>query len=274
MDGGTLRPVGRMAGKPEYDDEGQLLRFTPANFVLAHGKINGRRVVIGGEDFTIAGGFHPNSGNILITMKISKWLLYSHLLHLLGLPSALLASHQRPIIALFVSGGSPNTAGLKKSIATEKEALRFRCPLVRLHEGGGGSVGGNKKADSRDTNARLADGGDDSQKAAPAPLVEEGAPPTPKKPGKGRQHGGDGGNVFAENRFSSVGEVLAAVPVACAAMGAVAGLPASRFVASHFTVMTPNAQVLVAGPRVVERAWEGTVKKGLTKEELGCEQHA
>jgi acetyl-CoA carboxylase carboxyltransferase component len=54
-----------------------------------------------------------------------------------------------------IAGCSPNTAGLKKSVATEKEALRFRCPLVRLHEGGGGSVGGNKKADSRDTNARL-----------------------------------------------------------------------------------------------------------------------
>jgi hypothetical protein len=49
--------------------------------------------------------------------------------------------------------------------------------------------------------------------------------------------------VFGGNRFTSVGEVLAAVPVASAALGAVAGLPASRFVASHFTVMSADAQV-------------------------------
>eukprot|EP01047_Picozoa_sp_COSAG01_P028979 COSAG01_NODE_1968_length_8769_cov_5.768166_10_plen_152_part_00 len=47
VDAGTFRPLGRMAGKAEYDDSGQLARFTPANFVLAHGKINGRPVVVG-----------------------------------------------------------------------------------------------------------------------------------------------------------------------------------------------------------------------------------
>lgn len=36
--------------------------------------------------------------------------------------------------------------------------------------------------------------------------------------------------------------------------------------------MTANAQVLVAGPRVVERAWEGVVNPGLTKQELGGPQ--
>lgn len=227
-DPGTLRPIGRMAGKPEYDDNGEIVSYTPANFVLAHGKVGGRRIVCAGEDFTIG-------------------------------------------------GGSPNTAGLKLSTATEKEALRFRCPLVRLHEGGGGSVGGNKKTDSRDTNARLTDSSDTNEKpsvtpsptAAAAPQQEEQSAPKPKrKP----PSGGAAGNVFAGNRFTSVGEVLAAVPVACAALGSVAGLPASRFVASHFTVMTPDAQVLVAGPRVVERAWEGTVQKGLTKQELGGPQ--
>ena len=227
-DPGSLKPIGRMAGKPEYDEDGNVVSYTPANFILAHGKIAGRRIVVGGEDFTIG-------------------------------------------------GGSPNTAGLKKSTATEKEALRFRCPLVRLHEGGGGSVGGNKKTDTRDTNARLTAAGPDAEKqVTPNPTAAASASEAPAVPNKNKKPfqkpSGDGGNVFAGNRFTSVGEVLAAVPVACAAMGSVAGLPASRFVASHFTVMTPDAQVLVAGPRVVERAWEGTVPKGLTKEELGGPQ--
>ena len=43
-------------------------------------------------------------------------------------------------------------------------------------------------------------------------------------------------------------------------------MPAARFVASHFRVMTKEtAQILVAGPAVVERAFG----KKMTKEELG-----
>ena len=32
LDTGTFRPIGRMAGKPEYDDDGNLARFTPGTF--------------------------------------------------------------------------------------------------------------------------------------------------------------------------------------------------------------------------------------------------
>jgi Acetyl-CoA carboxylase, carboxyltransferase component (subunits alpha and beta) len=37
-----------------------------------------------------------------------------------------------------VKGGSPNPAGLRKSVYTEELALQYKMPLVRLHEGGGG----------------------------------------------------------------------------------------------------------------------------------------
>src|SRR5690606_17018159 len=50
-----------------------------------------------------------------------------------------------------------------------------------------------------------------------------------------------------------------------AALGPVAGMPAARLVASHFSVMVENAQVLIAGPKVVARA----LNENLTKEELG-----
>ena len=39
-----------------------------------------------------------------------------------------------------VSGGSPTVAGLRKSVYAEDYAYRLRMPLVRFHEGGGGSV--------------------------------------------------------------------------------------------------------------------------------------
>jgi acetyl-CoA carboxylase carboxyltransferase component len=59
---------------------------------------------------------------------------------------------------------------------------------------------------------------------------------------------------------------MSLVPVASAAVGAVAGFPAARLAASHFAVMTRDtAQVMVAGPAVVERA----LGQKLGKEELG-----
>ena len=125
-----------------------------------------------------------------------------------------------------IKGGSPNAAGLRKSIYAEDLALRYRVPLIRLHEGGGGSVGGA--------------GG----KTVGTPVYE--AP-----------------------RFRSVAQAMASVPVATAALGPVAGLPAARLVAAHFSVMSRDtAQVLIAGPAVVRRA----IGENKTKEELGGAQ--
>ena len=42
-----------------------------------------------------------------------------------------------------LKGGSPNGAGLRKSIYAEELAVQFKLPLVRMLEGGGGSVAGS-----------------------------------------------------------------------------------------------------------------------------------
>ncbi|MEM9739784.1 MAG: carboxyl transferase domain-containing protein [Pseudomonadota bacterium] len=177
VDAGSFDEIGQGAGAAERGANGELLDFTPANFVLGFAQIEGRRVVVGGEDFTL-------------------------------------------------KGGSPSPAGLRKSVYTEDLALQHRIPLVRLHEGAGGSVGGS------------------------------GGPSLPSP-------------VFAPSRFRSVAQTLGTVPVASAALGAVAGLPAARLVSSHFSVMSKStAQVLVAGPAVVERA----MGEKLSKDELGGAQ--
>jgi acetyl-CoA carboxylase carboxyltransferase component len=56
LDDGSFREIGALAGKASYDDAGQLASFMAANFVLGTGRINGRKVVVGGDDFTIRGG--------------------------------------------------------------------------------------------------------------------------------------------------------------------------------------------------------------------------
>ena len=167
---------GMGAGAPEFDENGKQTGFTPANYVMGMAKINGRNVVVGGEDFTL-------------------------------------------------KGGSPNAAGLRKSVYAEDMALHYKVPLVRLLEGGGGSVAGSSKH------------------------------PRPQ-----------GDPVFSTPRFLSIANILGQVPVASAALGPVAGFPAARLVASHFSVMVEGkSQVLIGGPQLVKRA----LGEDLTKEELG-----
>ncbi|MBT5780267.1 MAG: propionyl-CoA carboxylase [Rhodospirillaceae bacterium] len=178
LDSDSFEELGGASGDATRDDEGNLSEFAPANYVLGFGMIDGRRCVVGGEDFTL-------------------------------------------------KGGSPNAAGLRKSVYAEELACTYKVPLVRLHQGAGGSVAG-------------AGGSGGKPKTVGAPVNQ--AP-----------------------RFKSVAQAMATVPVASAALGAVAGLPAARLVASHFSVMTKDSQILVAGPAVVERA----LGKKLSKEELG-----
>jgi acetyl-CoA carboxylase carboxyltransferase component len=178
LDRESFGEQGPIAGYGETDDDGKLRDFTPANYVLGMGRIEGRSVVVGGEDFT-----------------------------------------QR--------GGSPSPAGLRKSVFAEEMAVQYRVPLIRFLQGGGGSVAGTS--------------------------------------GKGAQVTA-GSPVNTPHRFLSVAQAMASVPCVSAGLGAVAGLPAARLVASHFSLMTRHtSQVLVAGPAVVERA----LGESLSKDELG-----
>ena len=81
LDKNSFNELGRIAGSSSYNETGELIDFTPANFLLGFGKINNRDVIIGGEDFTL-------------------------------------------------KGGSPNPAGLRKSIYTEELALKYLLPLI------------------------------------------------------------------------------------------------------------------------------------------------
>ncbi len=176
LDPGSFSEHGKATALPDYDDNETFTGYVPANYVVGFGRIDERRVVVGGEDFTL-------------------------------------------------KGGSPNAAGLRKSVYAEHLASRFRVPLVRMLEGGGGSVKGS-----------------------------------------GRKGGTVGEPVYTEPRFKIIADAMGQVPIASAALGAVAGFPAGRLVASHFSVMTRyTSQILIGGPALVERA----LGVKMSKEELG-----
>jgi acetyl-CoA carboxylase carboxyltransferase component len=55
LDPGSFHETGALAGVPTYEGD-RLTEFRPSNFVMGSGHVDGRRVVIGGDDFTVRGG--------------------------------------------------------------------------------------------------------------------------------------------------------------------------------------------------------------------------
>lgn len=55
-DGASFHEIGALAGVGRYDDDGNLIEFTPANFVFGTAEIDGRPVILSGDDFTVRGG--------------------------------------------------------------------------------------------------------------------------------------------------------------------------------------------------------------------------
>lgn len=57
VDAGSFEEVGSIAGSASYsEDDRELESFTPANFIAGLARIDGRRVAIGADDFTVRGG--------------------------------------------------------------------------------------------------------------------------------------------------------------------------------------------------------------------------
>ena len=99
LDPGSFHEVGALAGLGEYD-EGELVDFTPASYVMGLGKIDGRTVAIGGEDFTIQGG------SAVFPMQRSKGGLG-------GFCEELAVEYRVPLI-LLIDGAGANVSATKK----------------------------------------------------------------------------------------------------------------------------------------------------------------
>ncbi|MFM7689758.1 MAG: acyl-CoA carboxylase subunit beta [Alphaproteobacteria bacterium] len=56
VDKDSFHEVGAIAGRGEYDAKGDLVTLTPSNCVMGRAEIEGRPVVVVGDDFTVRGG--------------------------------------------------------------------------------------------------------------------------------------------------------------------------------------------------------------------------
>src|ERR1700749_848283 len=178
----AFHEIGAVSGIGEYDEHGELKHLTPANCVFGRGKVDGRTVVVVGDDFT-------------------------------------------------VRGGSADASISAKPLMAEEMAHDFRLPIIRVIEGSGG--GGSVKTTETKGGANLP--------------------------------GGMGGPRW----YWSTTANMARVPVVGLGLGSVAGLGAARLAASHYSVMTKNSAMFVAGPPVVKRLGPVIGQQELGKQELG-----
>lgn len=56
IDKGSFHEIGAVSGIGEYDANGDLKKLTPANCVFGRARVDGRTVVVVGDDFTVRGG--------------------------------------------------------------------------------------------------------------------------------------------------------------------------------------------------------------------------
>ena len=56
LDPGSFHEIGSVTGAAEYGPDGKMTGFTPVPFIFGRGLIDGRPVVVAGDDFTVRGG--------------------------------------------------------------------------------------------------------------------------------------------------------------------------------------------------------------------------
>lgn len=87
-DPASFNEIGKTAGVAEYDDEGVLINLTPSNFVFGLAKLDGRPVILSGDDFTVRGGSAdatiPEKRNTSETMALELGLPHVRLVDGMG----------------------------------------------------------------------------------------------------------------------------------------------------------------------------------------------
>ncbi|WP_163851901.1 acyl-CoA carboxylase subunit beta [Pseudooceanicola aestuarii] len=112
-DAGSFRELGKLTGKGRYDEHGRMEDFTPSNSVVGYGRVNGRKVVISGDDFTIRAGSSESTVS-------DKWVYAERIAH----------EYEMPLVRLV------DTAGGSVKLLEQQQATKLpgyaRWPSISL----------------------------------------------------------------------------------------------------------------------------------------------
>ena len=88
VDEDSFFEAGPLVGAAEYDADGNLTEFLPGAYVMGMGKIDGRPIAIGGDDFTISGGsphnVHKGQGQFTQRLSLQYGIPYVQLIEGVG----------------------------------------------------------------------------------------------------------------------------------------------------------------------------------------------
>ena len=104
VDSGSWREWGALAGDAEYDDAGNLVSVRPSNTVVGTARIDGRRVAIEADDYTIRGG----STEATIS---EKWIYPNRYALEMGMPIVRLVENAGGSVKLIEKAGSTKIPG-------------------------------------------------------------------------------------------------------------------------------------------------------------------
>jgi acetyl-CoA carboxylase carboxyltransferase component len=79
VDPGSFREAGRITGRGHYDGDGGFASLTPVNAIIGTGRIDGRKVAVSADDFTLRAG----SSEATIS---DKWVYAERIAHQLRMP--------------------------------------------------------------------------------------------------------------------------------------------------------------------------------------------
>lgn len=61
LDADSFRELGRITGRGRYDEEGRLVDLQPVNAIIGSGRVEGRKIVVSADDYTIRAGSSEGS---------------------------------------------------------------------------------------------------------------------------------------------------------------------------------------------------------------------
>jgi len=83
LDPDSFHEIGAIAGQAVYGPDNKLIDFTPANSVFGRGTIDGRSVMVAGDDFTVRGG--SADASIWEKMRMSEIMAHDYRMPLIRL---------------------------------------------------------------------------------------------------------------------------------------------------------------------------------------------
>ena len=104
LDEASFQEMGSLTGKGHYDEGGRFARFDPSNSIIGTGRVDGRKIALSADDFSIRAGSSEAS-------VADKWIYIERLAHQLRMPLVRLVDSAGGSVKLLMQMGGTKIPG-------------------------------------------------------------------------------------------------------------------------------------------------------------------